>query len=62
MGTVPQTIIETDYRKFGGLLMATKIRQTGMGMETVMTMTAIEFDKVPDSAFDPPAAIKALLK
>jgi hypothetical protein len=62
MGTVPVTNVESDYRKFGNLLLATTIKQTAMGVETVMTVTSVEFDKVPESAFEPPAAIKALQK
>lgn len=62
MGTLPGTSIESDYRKFDNLLVATTIRQTAMGIETVMTLTTVEFDKVPDSAFDLPPAIKALIK
>jgi hypothetical protein len=33
-----------------------------MGVETVMTLTTVEFDNVKDTVFDPPAAVKALIK
>jgi hypothetical protein len=62
MGTITGTTIESDYRKFGNTLVATKVKQTAMGVETVMTLTTVEFDNVKDTVFDPPAAIKALIK
>jgi hypothetical protein len=62
MGTLQATTIESDYRKFGNLLVPTKIRQTAMGVETVLTLSEVVFDDVPESAFDPPAPIKALIK
>jgi hypothetical protein len=62
MGTVTATTIETDYKKFGNLLVPTTIKQSGMGVEQVMTINAVEFDTVDAKVFDPPAQIKALIK
>jgi hypothetical protein len=62
MGTVPIISTYRDYRKFGALTMAATISQRVLGMDQVMTFTAIEFDKVPATAFDLPPAIKALIK
>lgn len=62
MGTITGTTIETDYRKFGKLLTATTVKQTVMGMQQVITVTNVEYGNVPDSAFDPPPAIKGLIK
>ncbi|HZB25687.1 MAG TPA: hypothetical protein VE379_06120 [Vicinamibacterales bacterium] len=62
MGTVTGTAVEGDYRKFGKLLLPTSIRNTLMGTEQVITIKTVEFDTVPANAFEPPAAIKALLK
>ena len=62
MGTVTGTAVESDYRKFGKLLLPTSIRNTLMGTEQVITIKTVEFDTVPANAFEPPAAIKALLK
>ena len=62
MGTITATTVETDYKKFGNLLVPTTIKQSGMGIEQVMTIANIEFDTVDPKVFDPPAQIKALIK
>ena len=62
MGSVKTTSIEGDYKKFGNLLLATTVVQQIMGIEQKITLASIEFDKVPSSAFDLPAPIKALIK
>jgi hypothetical protein len=61
-GNVPTVNILRDYRKFGALLQPTTIVQRALGFEQVMTVTSCEYNTVPDSAFDLPAAIKALIK
>ena len=62
MGTVTGTSVESEYRKFGKLLVPTSIKNTVMGTEQLITIKTVEFDTVPANAFDPPAAIKALIK
>ena len=62
MGTVTGTTVETDYRKFGNLLQPTTVRSQVSGLQQVITITAIDYDKVPTSVFELPAGIKALLK
>jgi len=62
MGPMTVTQVHSDYRKFGGLLMATAMKQTAMGVEQVLKITSIEFDNVAPSMFEPPAQIKALIK
>lgn len=62
MGTVTGTTVETDYKKFGNVLQPTTIRQTMMGLQQVITLASIEYDKVPETAFEPPAQVKALIK
>ena len=62
MGPMTVTQVQSDYKKFGGLLVPTSLKQTAMGAEQIMKITAIEFDTVPPSIFDPPAQIKALFK
>ena len=37
-------------------------QKVAMGVEQVMVLTTVEFDTVDKSAFEPPAAIKALIK
>lgn len=62
MGTITATETRGEYRKFGDLLQPTSITQSAMGVEQVLTFTAFEYDTVPPAAFEPPAAIKALIK
>lgn len=62
MGSVTSTSIETGYKKFGNLLQATTLTVKAMGIEQKITLDSIEYDKVAPTAFDPPAAVKALIK
>jgi hypothetical protein len=62
MGTITISSIETGYKKFGNLTVATTLTQQVMGTEQKITLLTVEFDKVPASALEPPAAIKALIK
>jgi hypothetical protein len=62
MGPMPVTQVHSDYKKFGNLLVPTTLKQTAMGVEQVLKVNTFEFDNVPDSTFDPPAQIKALIK
>jgi hypothetical protein len=62
MGSITGTSIETDYKKFGPLLQPTTIKQTVMGIQQVITLTSVEYDKVDPAIFDAPAQIKALVK
>jgi hypothetical protein len=62
MGPMTVTQVHSDYRKFGGMLLATTMKQTAMGVEQVLKITTVEFDNVSPSMFDLPAPIKALIK
>jgi hypothetical protein len=62
MGKITATQIQTDYKKFGDLLQPSTLKVQAMGVDQVITVTAIEYDKVDAAVFDPPAAIKALIK
>jgi hypothetical protein len=62
MGPMTVTQVLSDYKKFGSLLVPTLLKQTAMGADQITKITAIEFDNVPPSTFDPPAQIKALVK
>lgn len=61
-GTVEATLTFSDYKKFTDILQPTKILISAGGFEQVLTLTAVEYDKVPETAFAPPDEIKALLK
>ena len=62
MGTITATETRGGYKKFGDLLQATVIKQSAMGIEQVLTITTYEYDAVPAGAFDPPVAVKSLIK
>ena len=52
MGPMNVTQFQSDYKKFGGLLVPTTLKQSAMGVQQVITLTAIEFDTVDPSVFD----------
>jgi hypothetical protein len=62
MGPITGTTVESDYRKFGPLLQATTIKSTAMGLQQVVTLTSVEYDKVDPTTFELPTPIKALVK
>jgi hypothetical protein len=62
MGAVSVVSIQSDYKKFGDVLQPTMLKQKVMGIEQIMTFTTIEYDTVDPSAFEIPAAVKALIK
>jgi hypothetical protein len=62
MGTMTISTVESGYRKFGNMTQATTLTQQVMGVEQRITLLTLEFDKVPASALEPPAAVKALIK
>jgi hypothetical protein len=55
------TVVESDYKKFGDRLIGTKTVRKSV-MQEIITVTSVEFDKVPDSVFEPPPQVKAQLK
>ncbi len=62
MGKMTVSNVESNYRQFGTLTQAGVLTQKIMGVEQKITIENIEYDKVDPSIFEPPAAIKALLK
>ena len=62
MGPMTTTSVESDYKKIGKLLVATKMSQKVMGIEQVITLNEVEYDKVDPAVFALPAPIKALIK
>jgi zinc protease len=61
LGAVEVTNILAEYKKFGDVLFATKITQKLGPIEQVMIIDSFELNKVEDSAFALPDAIKALV-
>jgi hypothetical protein len=62
MGTVTATSTIAEYKKFGDLMQPSVLKQSTTGIEIVTTFATIEYDNVAPDTFDPPAAIKALIK
>ncbi len=60
LGTITVTTVVSDYKKFDDVLIATKVVEKMGGLQQMMSLEAVEFDKVPAEAFDLPPAIKAL--
>jgi hypothetical protein len=60
-GVLPLTHIFRDHKKFGSVLQASTMVERAAGIETVLTLTSVEYDVVPDDAFAIPAQIKALI-
>lgn len=62
MGEFEYTTLINDYKQFGDLKIATRIVQTALGQQQVVTTDSIEFGPVADSIFALPDPIKALTK
>ena len=62
MGPLQVVAVQTDYKKFDDMMYPTTIKQKMMGVEQIMTFTSVEHDMVEPTAFDMPAAVKALIK
>lgn len=60
MGSIPTISVVDGYKEFDGVRLPTRARQRAMGVEWVLTIATVEHDSVPDEAFVPPAAIRAL--
>lgn len=61
-GVVPTLSILRDYRTFGRVQQPTTLVQRVLGFEQVVTVSSVELDTVPASAFTPPPVIAALMK
>jgi len=62
MGTMEATTLFDDYKAFGGVTMPTKLTIQVSGTEQVIVLKDIKFDNVPETTFELPAEIKALIK
>lgn len=50
-----------DYKKFGDILMPAKISQELFGMRQIIWVDDVKFNTVPDSVYELPADVKALV-
>ena len=62
LGDMPVTTTLTDYKEFEGVKMPTKIAQKLAAFQQVMNLRTVEANCVPDSVFELPDPIKALVK
>jgi len=62
MGPMTITATQSDYKKFGDVMVPTTLKQSFAGVNNVITITAVEWDTVPASTFEIPEKIKALIK
>ncbi len=62
MGPIEATNIVVEYGEFGGILVPVKAVQRAMGIESVVTITSVEYDVVDDAVFVLPVDIQALLQ
>jgi len=61
MGGGPFTTVFSDYRDFGGPLMAAKTRVRQAGQEITLTIESVEFDKATDADFAMPMEVQKLV-
>jgi hypothetical protein len=63
MGSVQVTTLFGDWKEFGGLKTATKLRQQMLGQEQILTIDRLEFNGPEDAkALEVPEQIKPLVK
>ncbi len=62
MGPMQGTTSYTDYKKFGVLRQPSTLKMTTLNVQMVMSIGAIEYDRVDHAVFTPPPPIKALIK
>ncbi len=62
MGELETTTVVSDYQEYDGVLMPTKVVQRVMGMEQIVTTTAVDSDPFDAAVFALPAEITALLE
>lgn len=62
MGVLPTTSWLKEYKKFGALTFPTVIVQRVLSAEQSLKIATFEYDVVQPKEFDPPPAVKALIK
>lgn len=62
MGSGPFTTVSSDYKDFGGQLLATRTRVRQSGIEIELSFTSVEYDTATAETFAPPAEVRALLE
>ena len=62
MGKMPVRQVARDYKVFGGIRQPTRLIQSSMGLEQVVTIRDVEFNTVDPKSLDVPAVIKAIIR
>jgi hypothetical protein len=62
MGPVEAVTLYADYREVNGFRSPMRLTIQVMGIEQIITFREMTFNTVPDSAFDVPAEIRALIR
>jgi hypothetical protein len=61
-GPADALILYDDYRQFGDVRVPTRITTQVNGVDQIITLHSVTLNDVPDSAFEPPAGIRTLLR
>jgi hypothetical protein len=61
-GSIAVTMIESDYKQFGSLKLATRNELTTGAQKVIVTLTNVVLDEVPPATFVLPEPVKALVK
>lgn len=62
MGIVEAVTLYDNYTEFEGLKVPGRITIQTMGVEQIITLRSVSFNGVPDSVFEAPAEIRALIR
>jgi zinc protease len=61
-GPIERSTVFHEYGEFGGVKFPVRVEQRDGPSITIIRFNAVEFDKLPSTAFDLPASVKALVK
>lgn len=62
MGSGPFTTVSSDYKEFGGQLLATRTQVRQSGVEIQLLFASVEYDTATPETFVPPIEIRKLLE
>lgn len=62
LGRSRTTTLVSEYKDFGGLLVATRIEQRTSQYKLIISIAAVEFDTFDEAAVEPPESVRALIK
>jgi hypothetical protein len=62
MGSVDNVSLYSDYKEFGGMLLASKTVSESLGQRRVITVEGVVFDEVKPAELELPPQVKALIR